>query len=281
MADVGDKDMPLLDALVIGIGCPNSTSDGRVVQCCIAVTKELGLIRFFADYKGLMSEASIWDECRIEIQRTGKDSRDESFKLKSIEKIGKVTCPLQKRHILDGIVLESGCRDPIDYQNDRHCSIAVVKPVLGSMGFSIENRPQDEPSDWFVTSKDLLHRAHIKWTSPQGKQHYAHICAHEVMEGLRKNPSSPWVIFDYMRANDQDYDKWLVLGNMVRHRSTWIIVHVHRLKKTSQSSIATSSWIDGGENEGWPYLQREVRRARRVAFEPQGYLFTMSDTGMG
>jgi len=271
-----DSDLAV-SCIVIGIGSPNRASDSRVVQCAIAVSEELGLIRFFCDYRGIISKASVWDKCLVKLRKTKKDSRDESFKLTEIEVLGKLDCSFEKRTLLNSLVLNPQNCDPIDYQNDRRLSIAVVKPDQHDFELSMENKRAQEPEDWFVTAKDLPHRARMTWRSLIGKQHQSHICAHEVMEGLRKNASAPFRVFDYMQVSNPDYEKWLVLGTMVKHRNTWLIVHVHRLKKTTQQAIGSNSWTSDGRSDGWPYLNKEARRVRNAEFDPQGYLFTMSD----
>lgn len=267
-----------VSGLVIGIGSPNRACDGRIVQCAIAVTEELGLIRFFADYRGKMSKVSVWDRCLLRLQRSEKDNRDESYKLVEVEVIDKITCSFEKRIVLNSLILKSEHCDPIDYQNDRRLSIVVVKPDQYDFELAMENRRAEEPEDWFVTAKDLPHRARMTWRSSNGKQHQSHICAHEVMEGLRNNVSTPCKVFDIMQVSNPDYEKWLVLGTMVKHRSAWLIVHVHRLKKTTQQAIGSSSWTSDGRQDGWPYLNKEARRVRSAAFDPQGYLFTTFDT---
>lgn len=267
-----------INCLVIGIGSPNRAGDGRIVQCAIAVSEEHGLIRFFADYQGHMSKVSVWDRCFAKLERTPKDSRQESFKLLNVDVVGKVDKPFEKRSILDRLILRTEPEDPIDWLNDRKMSIAVIKPDQFNFEFGIENRKAEEPDDWFVTSKDLPHRARLTWRSETGGQHQSHICAHEVMEGLRNNIATPFKVFDNMQVSNPDYDKWLVIGTMVKHRNVWLAIHVHRLKKTTQQAIVSSSWIHGGRGDGWPYLNREVRRVKNAAHDPQGYLFTMSDT---
>jgi hypothetical protein len=264
-----------INALIIAMGSPNRTKENKIVQCAIAVTKELGLIRVFADYRGLMQQISVWDECKIDIAKSSKDNRAESFKLCDLEIIGKVLCPREKRKILNDLSIDEPASDPIDYQNSRRLSIAVVKPMQNLLGIALENREPKLCEDYFVSSGDMPHRAYLTWQTQNGKKHTSHICSHEVMEGLRKNPSSPMRVFENTRVHDFDWEKWLVIGTMVKHRSSWVIVHVHRLKKTTGVYTAGSLWTGGGKKDGWPYLNKEDVCARRAEFEPQKYLFTI------
>jgi hypothetical protein len=77
-----------------------------------------------------------------------------------------------------------------------------------------------------------------------------------------------------MRIEDIDYTKWLLVGNTSQHRTTWVVVHVHRLKKTTEQPTLEGCSIADGKPSGWPYLPLEELRARRVASTGQQLLFT-------
>ena len=262
--------------LIIGIGGPNRTVDGRKVQCCIALTKEFGLVRLFAAFDDIMRSVSLWDEVKACAIKTSKDVRDESWKLLSIEVIGKIDSSHEKRGILNAIVLRCGSEDPIDYQNDRKLSIAVAVPVKQTLSVTMKSQDSEDADDGFVAQCNQPNRACIGWESCSGTRHNLACVGHEVFEGLRKNPSAPMRVFENMHTHDQDWDKWLVLGN-TQHRNVWVIVHVHRLKKTTPERIEQSSWITGGDPNGWPYLGKEAMRAKAAEFNPQKTLFTMFD----
>jgi hypothetical protein len=76
------------------------------------------------------------------------------------------------------------------------------------------------------------------------------------------------------RIEDIDYTKWLLLGNTKDKRNVWVVVHVHRLKKTTEQHTLASCSISDGRQSGWPYLPLEELRARRVASTGQQLLFT-------
>lgn len=265
-----------MNGLIIGIGGPNRTVDGRKVQCCIALTKEFGLVRLFAAFDDIMRSVSLWDEVKACAIKTSKDVRDESWKLLSIEVIGKIDSSHEKRSILNATVLRCGSEDPIDYQNDRKLSIAVAVPVKQTLSVTMKSQDSEDADDGFVAQCNQPNRACIGWESCSGTRHNLACVGHEVFEGLRKNPSAPMRVFENMHTHDQDWDKWLVLGN-TQYRNVWVIVHVHRLKKTTPERIQQSSWITDGDPSGWPYLGKEAMRAKAAAFNPQKTLFTMFD----
>jgi len=265
-----------MSGVIIGIGGPNTTVDGRIVQCCIALTKEFGLVRLFADFECTMRNVSLWEEVTISAVKTSKDVREESWKLLAIEVVGKIDSSPEKRTILNGTVLRCGSEDPIQYQNDRRLSIAVTVPVKQTLSVTMKSQDFEDAGDGFVAQCNQPNRAYIDWESCSGSRHNLPCVGHEVFEGLRKNPSAPMRVFENMHTHDQDWDKWLVLGN-TQHRNVWVIVHVHRLKKTIPERIEPSSWITGGDPNGWPYLGKEVMRAKAAVFNPQKTLFTMFD----
>lgn len=265
-----------MNGLIVGIGAPNRTADGRLVQCCIALSKEFGLVRLFAEFESKMSDVSVWEEVKATAIKTSRDVREESWKLLTIDVVGKVDCKHKKRSILNYMVLPCGNEDPIAYQNTRQLSIAVAIPVKQTLSATMKSQDSEDTEDGFIAQCNQGNRACIGWESSSGVRHNHACVGHEVFEGLRKNPSAPMRVFENMHTHDQDYDKWLVLGN-TQHRNVWVIVHVHRLKKTTPERIEQSSWITDGNPSGWPYLRKEVMRAKAAAFNPQKTLFTMFD----
>lgn len=263
-----------MSGVIVGIGAPNRTADGRLVQCCIALTKEFGLVRLFAEFKLIMSTVSLWEEVNVIAIKTSKDVREESWKLLAIETVGKVECSHEKRSILNHIVLPSGSEDPIAYQNARLLSIAVAVPVKQTLSATMKSQDSEYTEDGFIAQCNQSNRAYIDWESCSGSRHNLACVGHEVFEGLRKNPSAPMRVFENMHTHDQDWDKWLVLGN-TQKRNVWVIVHVHRLKKTTLGRTEQSLWITDGDLSGGPYLRKEVMRARAAPFNPQKTLFTI------
>ena len=228
-----------MSGVIVGIGGPNRTVDGRIVQCCIALSKEFGLVRLFAEFGCIMRAVSLWEEVKVSAIKTSKDVREESWKLLSIEVVGKIECRHEKRSILNSMVLPCGSEDPIEYQNARRLSIAVAVPVKKTLSATMKSQDSEDTEDGFVAQCNQSNRAYIDWESCSGARHNHACVGHEVFEGLRKQPSAPMRVFENMHTHDQDWDKWLVLGN-TQHRNVWVIVHVHRLKKTTQERIGQS-----------------------------------------
>lgn len=263
-----------ITGVVLGIGAPNRTRDGRSVQCAIILGDDHGLCRVYADYQGLMSRLSIWERVVCDVHIHGGDSRTESWKLDYCKVVSKITTPSQKRDILESCLLNCGDEDPIDWMNRERRSVGLIKAPIKNIGYAMEVRDFEDSPDWVMTQKETPQRPTIKWLSTAGKLHNHQLCAHEAYEWLRKNPSQTSQLWCNLRIEDIDYTKWLLLGNTNGKRNVWVVVHVHRLKKTTHQPTLESCEITDGRPNGWPYLPLGDLRAMRVASTGQQLLFT-------
>lgn len=263
-----------ITGVVIGVGAPNRTKDDRVVQCSIVLDEAVGLVRVFCDYRNGMDRLSLWDRCSLLVQATPKDSRFESWKMLEADIIGKVEGSQEKRAIIESCVKQTGNEDPIDQLNRERRSIAVVRPQQSSIGYGMEIRDFDESPDWITTQCETPQKPFLQWQSQQGKTHRQQVAAHEVYEWLRKNPSKHGGLWDNLQITNIDFDKWLLIGTASTHWTAWLVVHVHRLKKTTPPLIDSSSLIADGKPSGWPYLRAAEVAAKRAESTGQQLLFT-------
>ena len=263
-----------LKGTVLGIGAPNRTKDSRKVQCAIILEERIGLVRVFCDYENGMSRISLWDVCKFDVAASPKDNRFESWKLKHVEVLDKVKESQTKRDIINACVRQTD-DDPVDLFNREKRSIGIVKPQQSGIGYGMEVRDFEESPDWVTTQSETPQKPILKWKSLQGKEHNQQICSHEVYEFLRKNPSRHGGLWDNLQITNIDYDKWLLIGTTNSHRSTWVVVHVHRLKKTTQQLIDSSLLIRDGKPNGWPYSQRADVDVKRAESMGQRLLFTI------
>lgn len=263
-----------INGIVLGIGAPNRTHDGRAVQCGIVLADEHGLCRIFADFGGVMDKVRVWDRVSCSVHVHAGDNRPESWKLEDATVLGKVESSSKKRATLEACCLKCGDEDPIDYLNRERRSVGIVRQSVTGIGYGMEVREFDESPDWVMTQRETPQRPYIWWKSQAGKKHDHQLCAHEAYEWIRKNPSATSQLWSNLRIEDIDYTKWLLVGNTKDKRNVWVVVHVHRLKKTTQQPTLASCLISDGRQSGWPYLPLEDLRARRVASTGQQLLFT-------
>ena len=266
--------MDTVSGIVLGVGAPNRASDGRAVQCAIVIAEDHGLCRIYADYGNAMERISVWDKVLCDVHVNKGDNRPESWRLDEVEVLGKVTNSSEKRMILDGCILDCADEDPVDYLNRHRRSIGLVRQSVTGIGYAMEVREFDDSPDWIMAQRETPQRPYIRWRSVAGKLHVHQLCAHEAYEWLRKNPSNTSQLWSNLRVEDIDYTKWLLIGNTKDKRNVWVVVHLHRLKKTIQQHTLENCLISNGKLRGWPYLPLEDLRARRVASTGQQMLFT-------
>ena len=267
--------------IVLGVGAPNECKDGRKTMCAIILSDDLGLIRVYPI--PAESRFSVWSIVEVNIERNAKDNRSESWRLESSAVVGAFGDGDEKRTILDRCVLRSGTTDPIQYQNGRRLSIAMVKLSWGGVGAALDQRvpgvsADDEECPWVVTQGQHWNKPYLEWQSTQGGNHKTHLVGREVYEGLRKNPMQPWNIFNNMQINSPDYEAWLLLGNMRDRRNVWVAPHLHRLKKNAFASTPLFSTILDGKPDAWPYCAQEASNASPA--DNQLALFTTELTTM-
>lgn len=264
-----------IGGVVLGVGAPNRTKkDARLVQCAIILDDETGLCRVFCDYDKGMNRLSLWDRCELLVAATPKDTRFESWKMLEVDVCGHVDSRDEKRAILDACVRQTGGEDPIDLFNRERRSIGIVKPNQTHFGYGMQIRDFEESPDWMTAQCETPQKPYIEWQSNQGKTHCQQVSSHEVYEWLRKNPSRHGGLWDNLQITNIDYDKWLLVGTASTHRTAWLVVHVHRLKKTTPPLIDSSSLIVDGKPEGWPYSTLAAVAAKRVESQGQQLLFT-------
>jgi len=260
----------ILSGVVLGIGAPNRTSDGRAVQCAIVLGDEHGLSRIYADFDGSMNRIRVWDVIECEVYVNTSDSRPESWKLDSVSVRSKVKKSHEKRRILDSSTLSCGDDDPIDFLNRNKRSVAVIRQSVTGIGYGMDVRRFDESPDWVTAQRETPQKPYVWWESTAGKKHHHQLCAHEAYEWLRKNPSNTSQLWSNLHIEDIEWTKWLLVGNTKDRRNSWVVVHVHRLLNKSDSCDLT---LERGRGDSWPYLPIEDLRSRRKAVAGQKLLF--------
>jgi hypothetical protein len=262
------------DAIIIAKGAPNKCRDGRKVMCAIAVSPSLGLIRIYPLSVKNDSDISIWSTVKLGLAISNTDNRKESYRVEKYEVTGKMTLATERHGLMESCILESGDQDPIDYQNERRRSIAVIKSA-GPVGASlmpreptIDHATADDDDGFVMTQADFPFKPYVQWTSKQGKPHTTHLVGQEVYMGMMRNQATPFRVFENLRVGDRDYEHWMVLGNMKDRRNVWVAAHLHRQKKIAQLPMFTNLWITDGVESGWPYETKGATAARDAEREP-------------
>jgi len=205
-----------VDAVILAKGAPNRCRDGRTVMCAIALSESVGLIRIYPLSITDHGDVSIWSKLYLSIERSRTDQRPESYKLIKCQASGSIESREEKSELLNACILKSGESDPIDYQNDRRKSIAIVKSDSHVGASLIPRESSGEISagtdeDGFATTQcEFPFKPYIEWKSIQGKFHRTHLVGQEVYMGMLRNQSTPFRVFENLHIGDRDYVHWLI-----------------------------------------------------------------------
>lgn len=260
----------IISGVVLGIGAPNRASDGRAVQCAIVLGDDHGLSRIYADFDGKMNRMRVWDVVECGVHINSSDNRAESWKLDGVSVVSKVKKSHEKRRILESCELACGDDDPIDYLNAGRRSVALIRQSVTGIGYGMDVRKFDESPDWVTAQRETPQKPYVWWESSAGKKHHHQLCAHEAYEWLRKNPSKTSQLWSNLHIEDIEWTKWLLVGNTKDRRTSWVIVHVHRLLSKPDTVDILK---DDARKDGWPYLPINELRSRRKAAAGQKLLF--------
>lgn len=266
-----------MEVTILAKGAPVRCSSGEVSMCAIAVG-EVGLIRLYPLTISENKEIRVWSKVAIQVRRSNKDPRHESWRIEDCELTGQIDSSQTKANLLDSCILKSGMVDPINYQNAQKSSIAVVKSSQFLGAGLLPRQPDDytsfdEDESWVMTQDNYPFKPYLFWKSIQGGEHKTHIVAQEVYMGMRNFSATPFRVFENMHIGDPDYDHWMILGNIKDRRNVWVCPHLHRLKKTSFTTNLSLLMSDGSE-DGWPYLRQEGNNAKDVGPQLQFQFIT-------
>ena len=225
-------------------------------MCAILLSKEIGLFRVYP----IPGECRfpVWSNVQVELEEPKSDPRHESYHLTRYEIKSTIKDRYLKRDILESCILGSGTDDPIVFQNTQRSSIALVKAVPDTLGMTLTSQFAEDDGDWVMTQSKAPAKAKLNWKSIQGSNHENTIVSREVFEWVRKNPTSIGGLIDNLQIYNPDFEKWILLGNMKNHLKAWVVVHIHRLKKTPHHFTQSFCNPMRGSADDWPYSkQRE------------------------
>lgn len=259
-----------ITGIVIGVGAPQDTKKNGKTICAIILSEKLGLSRLYcipADH-----EIKLWSVCDFQCEK-GNDFRKESYRFISSLFTGRIIEKSDdKRDILNSCVLKSGDVDPITYSNqsDVHQSIALVKIDHEDCSYSLSGKLpkgiiQSDECGWLMTQGKHWMKPYMTWISQAGTKHETHLGGREVYEYLRKNPETPFRVFENLRVGpNPDYEHWALLGNQKDRPNVFLCVNLFRLKKQIVGSTPLFSNLENGRDADWPYLKQEEKNVKIV-----------------
>jgi hypothetical protein len=231
------------DFIVLGRGCPERISNGRVTVCTAGYSAKHGFMRIYPTKVGMPLRQ--WSIIKAPLERNPQDTRKESWKIegskgewdKLDEKI-QVIGEFRRENRLNLVAnLVDKC---INVFNEEKRSLGIVKPIIQKCYLS-------EQED-FDTSQQLtllgiplpkvkeqfafIPRIQYRCSSCEAKTvHDQQVIEWGFYEWIRKNPSKSDQVWENALINSSKHEKFFFVGNMFRHRNVFLIISVLRLPK--------------------------------------------------
>ena len=235
------------DLVVLGNAAPDEIHDGRKTVCTVCYSDEHGLVRIYHVPPGAPMKR--WNIVSVPLVRTTRDTRQESWKIQGsrdewprltdkIRLVGQV--PQVKRRSLTHMMYEKfgvGC---VQNLNKDLLSLGMVKPIV--FGEWMKDRENTDDTIQSTLDSDILFQTirnykkqpRVKYvcqecTTTNG--HDQQIIEWGLYEFMRKNPEQPEGCLDGLHLMDRDYEKHFLVGNLAKHRNSFVVVSVFRFKR--------------------------------------------------
>lgn len=241
----------LTDIICLGLAVPEQISDGRKTVCMAAYHADLGLIRIYPCRADMGLHR--WQKFSAYIERNPKDTRYESFKFygsndswDSLSISPECILPRDERlKLLDKI--KTTCVADI---NTSRLSLGIIKPIdILSVWYDknpIYYKSKQYPialvksDEWILTKSDYQLQPRIIYRcNPNCKGHNQTILEWGAFEWMRKNKGDEYKIIDNWKLSDPKYEHFLLVGNQVQHRTSFLVINVIPFK----TEIALNSSI--------------------------------------
>lgn len=235
----------LEDVVILGRAAPEEMSDGRQTCCTGAWSEHRGFLRLYP-IDPSTDLFSRWDVVDVEAKRNPSDSRDESWKLahrdqeESVEVVDKI--PRERRAtILSN--LEDGCVADI---NETGRSLGVIRPdTINGLEFEEWGEDNDDTvqtslaqniEEWRPDNRDDFEyriRINYECANCQRSQGYED---QQVLEWggyvatSRHDIHDPERLEDFYKIGDDDFRHWIFVGNMAKHRTSYITISIIYMK---------------------------------------------------
>jgi hypothetical protein len=235
------------DFIVLGRGCPEEISDGRRAICTAGYSHTLGFIRIYPTRWD--SPLRRWNIVRVPVERPitpRYNGRSESWKIigsrrewdrlsEKIEVIDKYPRKDQPALIAK---LEDNCVQDI-YESGR--SLGIIRPQILEHYF----KKQEDVRTFTQQTLDTTFHVKVKDEFPIEPRvrykcsgckvgrgfHDQQILEWEIYEWIRKNPDKAEQVWENLRLDDPEYEKFFFVGNLYLYPTSFVVISILRFKK--------------------------------------------------
>lgn len=249
----------LKNMLVLGHGAPNKVRKVKGAQgrCACIWSKETGYCRIYPIPNGYLYD---WEIIDVEVRKPSNDGRENTFtiynyendwnkiykhiKVHKNEKDKRINLWKTKRS--DCIKLIRGlAKDSFSDVRDNKRSFGIIKPSMiepfleKNRDKSIQQRTLIDFDNLIMNQRDYKWIPYIRYScsascSAKNPIHKSKIVEWGCYQWMRKSPNSKEhceKVFDNLRLNDEEWEVYLLIGNIRKYLKTYIIIKVIRFKK--------------------------------------------------
>lgn len=244
-----------VSGVVIGQTAPERQKNGKITVCTALYSERYGLIRIYPVPWQLRTP--LWSEVECEIEKNPKDSRKESWKVVGDETLSGGQFASQHFRVGEKRKYSSEEKyrilSSLSYQcvhdlNDDYISIGVIHPLKSSISVKWKSRDATLDKEAFdldslvnpnslITKTDLPILPYVTFVCPKCRNKQPHemslldkeIIATWLATGDKKSLLAR-IYSDYLVADKLDWRAYLVIGNSVRYRKSFMVGNVIRFK---------------------------------------------------
>lgn len=219
-----NEKVTMRDLVLIGRTAPVISKKHGKIVCGIAYSPSIqGLIRIYPLPINMgLSRRGIFDAL---LEKTTKDSRDESYKLLKHSK-QKGDIPLKKmKRLMDDLVY------PLQETNNEKKSITVLRTNgLETILTEQEIGEPDTGGFMVVPNYPKIPRIVLKTGYRQFRFQWREWGIFELMRRKIQEGNEKEITEEYISRRYQDKVNYLVLGNLVSQRTTWVVCEIYSFK---------------------------------------------------
>ncbi len=247
-----EKSFWLKNCVVIGQGAPNQLKDKRISKCivlCELETKKLHRI-----YPVPMGWLRQWDVCEVCVEKNPTDHRKNTWKIfrskddwKKLKEWIKVKDKKYSEKERKELIKSLSCGVVLSDLIKNGESFGIIRPKI--MKFELEQRNPSTTKQMtlindlrdldegfcIINQKDYKFKPYITYECEgncqcKNKTHRQQTIEWGCYEWMRKNPNDATKLAENLRLFDNEYDKYLLVGNIHKAPQTYIIINIFRFK---------------------------------------------------
>lgn len=236
------------DLIMLGNAVPDELRDSRKTVCTACYSNRHGLVRIYP----VPTNAKMrrWRKFDIPLERNPQDNRMESWKIqgsrtewptlqRKIKQIGELKRADQIK-LLQNMYDKFGVDCVLDLNTTRR-SLGIIKPKIIKSWMA--DRKNYDPSiqstfdadKLFLTIDNYKKQPRVQYrcsNCKSTKHHDQQILEWGVYEWMRKNPQNREQGLRNMRLTDPDFDIHFLVGNLAKHRNSFMVISVFRFKRS-------------------------------------------------